>query len=458
MTGALNDLSRAWTDYFLSWSASNIIFLTLILIVIYLFKNRDARTLYYICVIGLVKILIPPFFNIIGPVEIVSVKDLFAGLLINTPKEIVSDGLSFYMPVLSKKSIFMLIWLSFFCIMMLYALYKIIYLRKILRGAIPADISRLKMNRELGKIKILESRFDHSPFVIGIIKPRIILPSCWKNWSKECSCSVVAHEIVHIRNGDRWINLIRYFAETVQFFNPLVWIIGKKLDQYREMACDDSAVKMTRQTSEAYSRHLLDISRHLSQQNTNTLANTLIKKHGELVNRINYQLSNRTSNRTNRFFCLATMMLLTILIFPFSFDYCGVSAIDVRISRKGIKIENRGFRKTYPVYTIKSLISKSKTPVKTLPNKISNQHEIPGEKTDNAHIFNLISEEKAGFCVYNILGQRIREYPEKKYPEGKIYYEFDGLNDEGKEVPKGIYIVRMKAEKTKTQAAKIILN
>ncbi|MCP4726031.1 MAG: T9SS type A sorting domain-containing protein [bacterium] len=458
MLDIINDLSVIWTDYFLSWSLLNVIFLTIILCILYILRNKDARLLYLISILGLIKLLIPPFFTITGPVEIISLNKLFAGLLIDTPKEMLSDGFSFYMPLISKKSILMLIWLSFFSLMFLFTVYKGFLLRKILKGAKKADIENLNFNDTLGKIPVLESRFDHSPMVIGFIKPRIILPYCWKTWSYGCKRSILAHEIAHIRNGDRWINIIRFMAEAVHFMNPLVWIIGRKLDQYREMACDDKAVELVRQPAEMYSRNLLDISRHLSKQNIAVTMTPLFEKTSKLVRRIKYQLNRQPDQRTGRLTNLSVFIIMSALILPFSFDYSGRSVIDVKLSRNGIEIKNNGFENIFPDTIIKSAGRRLKRSIVISSNRLQNKDNKEKDELDNTHTFSIDNSENVYFTVYNISGQRIRSHPERQYPAGKILYTFDGLDDKGKKVATGIYIVRMKAENNDAKNAKILIN
>ncbi|MFC1493591.1 M56 family metallopeptidase, partial [candidate division KSB1 bacterium] len=450
--------SYIWTEYFLSWSVQNLIFLAMISCILYFFRNKDAKILYLISVIGLIKLLIPPFYSITGPGEIEIVNELFAGLFINTPKEMISDGLSFYMPLLSKKSIFMLIWLSFFSLMFLSAVYKGFMFRKILKGAVPADIEKLNIKDVIRNIPVLESRFDHSPLVIGFFKPRIVFPSCWKSWPVGCSRSVLAHEISHIKNGDRWINIIRHVAEALHFFNPLVWIIGKKLDWYREMACDDKATKIVKQPAALYSRHLLYISRYLSQQSDNVTATALFNKPSRLEKRIEYQLKRQPFRKNGKLTDAAVFIMLSALILPFSFDYSGRSVFDVNISRKGIKIERKGFHRVFPSSILNTLSSRLKRSIIISSNGLPDKDAKQKEKTDNTHTFYIETDEKVDFNVYNILGQRIRTHPEKQYPAGKIKYTFDGLDDMGIKVPQGIYIVRMKAENTESKTAKIIIN
>jgi bla regulator protein BlaR1 len=54
--------------------------------------------------------------------------------------------------------------------------------------------------------------------------------------------AVVEHELCHVRHRDNLIALIHMFVETVFWFHPLVWWIGKRMVEERERGCDEEVV------------------------------------------------------------------------------------------------------------------------------------------------------------------------------------------------------------------------
>lgn len=54
---------------------------------------------------------------------------------------------------------------------------------------------------------------------------------------------LVRHEMAHVSNRDYLWNLIQSFAESLVFFHPIVWLIGRAARHEREFACDDSVVQ-----------------------------------------------------------------------------------------------------------------------------------------------------------------------------------------------------------------------
>jgi bla regulator protein BlaR1 len=56
--------------------------------------------------------------------------------------------------------------------------------------------------------------------------------------------SVIAHELCHVRHRDNLIAAIHMFVETVFWFHPLVWWIGKRMVEDRERACDEEVLRL----------------------------------------------------------------------------------------------------------------------------------------------------------------------------------------------------------------------
>jgi len=71
------------------------------------------------------------------------------------------------------------------------------------------------------KGNIFQSENVSSPFVLGIIKPRIYLPFNMNGQDLE---HVVAHEQAHIRRKDHWWKPLGFLLLTIHWFNPLMWL------------------------------------------------------------------------------------------------------------------------------------------------------------------------------------------------------------------------------------------
>ena len=94
------------------------------------------------------------------------------------------------------------------------------------------------------------------PFVLGLVHPKIYLPS----QLDECSRSyVLAHEQAHLRHKDPWWKLLGYILLCVYWFQPMVWLSWFLFCRDLEMACDERAVRdMTAIQRKTYACVLLE--------------------------------------------------------------------------------------------------------------------------------------------------------------------------------------------------------
>lgn len=102
-----------------------------------------------------------------------------------------------------------------------------------------------------------------SPFILGIIKPKIYIPS---HLSDEEQRVVVAHEQAHIKRLDHLFKPLGFLILTIHWFNPLVWVAYALLCRDIESACDERVVKkMSGEDKKLYSSTLLSCSapRHM---------------------------------------------------------------------------------------------------------------------------------------------------------------------------------------------------
>lgn len=90
------------------------------------------------------------------------------------------------------------------------------------------------------KDNIFQSENVSSPFVLGLIKPRIYLPFKLDGQNLE---HVVAHEKAHIRRKDHWWKPLGFLLLTIHWFNPLMWLAYVLLCRDIELACDEKVIK-----------------------------------------------------------------------------------------------------------------------------------------------------------------------------------------------------------------------
>ena len=124
-------------------------------------------------------------------------------------------------------------------------------------------ISYARVRRKIGtavlyKDNIYQSENVVSPFVLGIIKPKIYLPF---NMNEKGMEHVVAHEMSHIRRKDHLWKPLGFLLLTLHWFNPLMWLGYVLLCRDIELACDEKVIKELDHDARAdYSQALLTCS------------------------------------------------------------------------------------------------------------------------------------------------------------------------------------------------------
>ena len=116
------------------------------------------------------------------------------------------------------------VWLIGLAAMLLYALVSYLRLRRRVSASIP-----LREN-----IYVCDE--VPSPFILGIVHPRIYLPSALDETQRG---SVLSHERAHLARRDHWWKPLGYALLAVYWFNPLLWLAYTLLCRDIELACDE---------------------------------------------------------------------------------------------------------------------------------------------------------------------------------------------------------------------------
>jgi len=83
------------------------------------------------------------------------------------------------------------------------------------------------------------------PAVFGIVRPILLLPEgIFDRLTPAQLEAIVAHELCHVRHRDNLFAAMHMFVETVFWFHPLVWWVGKRMVEERERACDEEVLRL----------------------------------------------------------------------------------------------------------------------------------------------------------------------------------------------------------------------
>lgn len=124
-------------------------------------------------------------------------------------------------------------------------IYAYIWIFGMITLALYTIISYCRLRRKVDtaiicRDNIFQSENVSSPFVLGIIKPRIYLPFKIEGQNLE---HVIAHEQAHICRKDHWWKPLGFFLLMIHWFNPLMWLAYVVLCRDIELACDEKVIK-----------------------------------------------------------------------------------------------------------------------------------------------------------------------------------------------------------------------
>lgn len=140
------------------------------------------------------------------------------------------------------------VWLAGAALLLAYSPLSLLKLRRRLAGSVPLQ----------GQKGVRLADHIPSPFVLGILRPMIYLPS---GLAEEERDYILLHERTHIRRGDHILRALAWLAVAVHWLNPLVWLAFHLAGKDMEMSCDEAVLcKMGRDVRADYSTSLLRLS------------------------------------------------------------------------------------------------------------------------------------------------------------------------------------------------------
>jgi biopolymer transport protein ExbD len=187
------------------------------------------------------------------------------------------------------------------------------------------DEAAERLERERG-VRVYLSDSISMPLTIGIFPRKIFVPASWKEWSPQCRRMVLEHEMAHIERRDGLVQVLQIVVCALYFFHPLVLLLGRRLNEYREMACDDASTGNGRSSSIEYSRYLVEIAESIvNSPAACESASALIRRRNELLNRVRYQIGEGKMRTVSKRKAAVVLAMLVILVLPLSW-YAGNAA------------------------------------------------------------------------------------------------------------------------------------
>lgn len=124
-------------------------------------------------------------------------------------------------------------------------------------GCVPEMMLKLKHELRIRRtVPVIEASEAASPMIIGFVRPVLIMPR--EEYSAEELFFILKHELVHLRRGDIYVKLLLVAANSVHWFNPLIWLMQREAAVDMELACDEGVTQGADYTvRKAYTETLL---------------------------------------------------------------------------------------------------------------------------------------------------------------------------------------------------------
>ena len=182
------------------------------------------------------------------------------------------------------------VWLVLSAIRAVGLVSSAVRLRGIWKRATPvaaglsSGLSEMKMGRKT--VQICTSEDVDCPSVIGFLSPRVLIPvEMFERLTTVELEQIVLHEVGHLRRGDDWINLLQKIALIVFPLNPALMWIERRLCFERELACDDSVLRLTK-APKAYATCLTTLAEHRLERRRFSLSLGAWERQSELSRRV----------------------------------------------------------------------------------------------------------------------------------------------------------------------------
>jgi len=128
-------------------------------------------------------------------------------------------------------------------------------------GTLADMASKLKLRRLPA---IVRSRRVACPAVFGVFRPVLLVPAAeMKRFSRQKTEHILLHELAHIKRGDLKIHTLCALLQIVYWFNPLLWLVQRRLQHLRELCCDATVASVLQDRTPDYRQTIMETANWL---------------------------------------------------------------------------------------------------------------------------------------------------------------------------------------------------
>jgi beta-lactamase regulating signal transducer with metallopeptidase domain len=118
-------------------------------------------------------------------------------------------------------------------------------------------ISAVSLKR---KVDLKTHRLVIVPLTWGFLRPVVLMPDGARTWTEDERSSALFHELSHVKRGDFLVMVLVRLSLALFWFNPLCWLVYKRVKIEQEKACDELVIRAGVRPS-TYAHNLLSFKR-----------------------------------------------------------------------------------------------------------------------------------------------------------------------------------------------------
>lgn len=308
--------------------------------------------------------------------------------------------------VLGIINIFSYIWLSGCLIILAFNIFRYsIFLQIIHKNSVKVILPELSLN------KIIARKTDmiKAPLMIGLFRTTLLLPNL--EISPQNLNYILLHELTHYRRRDLLYKWFVMIVCTIHWFNPLVYIVSKQIDEESEISCDLSVVaNMSNQEKKEYMHTILSFATQ-TEVKTKLLTTSMASNKKVIKRRVIMIKNLKKINKATIIISLIVMLIIVIV----SILVSGIFANNIYFSNNNKLLTKLGYTKELitEVLDNKTIFSEDNKNidkiVKSLPLQSYRSYISFSLQTEPSKEINIIYEIDDS---YNRGGNGIDSFPE----------------------------------------------
>lgn len=158
------------------------------------------------------------------------------------------------------------------------------------------------------RIRLYTDPWRKDAFTIGVLCPIIVFPA---NMDKEKLRLILLHKLIHIKNKDALVRGITLLILSLHWFNPIVYLFFKMINESNEICCDDKVAKvLEKKECQKYCELIVEMA--TNKQQHNLFVSPIESNYKVLKRRLIYLMNEKRVTKTMKYL---TSFISVLLIF-----------------------------------------------------------------------------------------------------------------------------------------------